>query len=297
MANHDQNFKNLILDYLRAALEFFARAEVGHFPPDAVFTPLNQERLKEWMGARGMEQDVVVKVEFPDGTREMLVFCIEHNTRESKEVLKRQAMYCIRASIDFKTDRIVPVAIFPEETGPVKEQFKLAGDHGVYMDFKCITVKLKELEAHRFMASRNVVARMCLPFMKFEAKAKFKTYASAYQGLKDLEQDQDKRRKYFGFLQQYVELKGEEHEAFSEEHVKRSSFKEDYMSTYEYAVSQGKKEGLAEGMEKTAKAIVDMCSRGTIDSGKARREIKRLAKIGDITHEIADKAIARIQSK
>lgn len=294
MANHDQSFKNLILDYLREALEFFAHAEAGNLPPDVVFTPLNQERLKEWMGARGMEQDVVVKVEFPNGKRELLVFCIEHNTRESKVVLKRQAMYCIRASIDFKTDRIVPVAIFPEATGPVKEHFKLAGDHGVYMDFQCITVKLKELEARRFMTSKNVVAPMCLPFMKFETKAKFKTYASAYRSLKDLEPDTDKRWKYTEFLQEYAPLEGAEKEEFEKNYVVGSSFEEEYMTVYKLAVKEGKIEGKIEGK---AELIVELFKEGTLDADDAMARIHRFVAEGKLSRAAANKAIKQIRSK
>jgi hypothetical protein len=48
--NHDQNFKNLIVDYPLAALRLFA-GEEGELPgQDLRITPLRQEQLQERLG-------------------------------------------------------------------------------------------------------------------------------------------------------------------------------------------------------------------------------------------------------
>ncbi len=44
---HDQNFKNLILDYPRQSLEFFAAEESGEMTPEVRITPVRQEQMKE----------------------------------------------------------------------------------------------------------------------------------------------------------------------------------------------------------------------------------------------------------
>ena len=51
--DHDQNFKNLILDYPRQALELFAAAEAGALDASVQITPVRQEQLKERLGERG----------------------------------------------------------------------------------------------------------------------------------------------------------------------------------------------------------------------------------------------------
>jgi len=43
--NHDQNFKNLILDYLRPSLDFFAKPEAEVIPEDARILPVRQQAL------------------------------------------------------------------------------------------------------------------------------------------------------------------------------------------------------------------------------------------------------------
>jgi hypothetical protein len=45
-ASHDQNFKNLILDYPRQALAFFAPEEARDIDASVCITPIRQEQLK-----------------------------------------------------------------------------------------------------------------------------------------------------------------------------------------------------------------------------------------------------------
>ena len=47
---HDQNFKNLILDYPRESLMFFAAREAFDLSPDVRITPVRQEQLKDRLG-------------------------------------------------------------------------------------------------------------------------------------------------------------------------------------------------------------------------------------------------------
>jgi hypothetical protein len=72
--DHDQNFKNLILDYPREALRFFAHEEAAGIGPEAHILPLRQEQLKERLGERFRELDIPLLVEWPDGRREALLF-------------------------------------------------------------------------------------------------------------------------------------------------------------------------------------------------------------------------------
>lgn len=60
--DHDQNFKNLILDYPRQALAFFAPDETADVLDDARVVPIRQEQLKERLGDRFRELDVPLLV-------------------------------------------------------------------------------------------------------------------------------------------------------------------------------------------------------------------------------------------
>jgi hypothetical protein len=56
--DHDQNFKNLVLDYPRQALAFFAASEAQHLTPEVRITPVREEQLKERLGERFRELDI-----------------------------------------------------------------------------------------------------------------------------------------------------------------------------------------------------------------------------------------------
>ncbi len=61
---HDQNFKNLIIDYTHDALEFFAAEEAKNISPDARVIPLRQQQLKDRLGDHFHELDTPVLVEY-----------------------------------------------------------------------------------------------------------------------------------------------------------------------------------------------------------------------------------------
>ena len=78
--SHDQNFKNLILDYPRESMRFFAAAEAMQVDQGARILPVREEQLKERLGERFRELDVPLLVEWPDGRREALLFVFEEET-------------------------------------------------------------------------------------------------------------------------------------------------------------------------------------------------------------------------
>ena len=61
--DHDQNFKNLILDYPREAIAFFAAAEASAIDADVRLLPIREEQLKERLGERFRELDVPLLAE------------------------------------------------------------------------------------------------------------------------------------------------------------------------------------------------------------------------------------------
>jgi len=96
--SHDQNFKNLILDYPLQALRFFASEEAGEWLAGAKVVPVRQEQLQERLGKRFRELDVPLLVEWPDGQREALLFVLEEESDTSRFSIHRLAHYCLDLS-------------------------------------------------------------------------------------------------------------------------------------------------------------------------------------------------------
>jgi len=97
--SHDQNFKNLILDYPREALKFFAPEEALEIDEDVKITPVRQEQLKNRLGDRFHELDVPLKVEWPNGHRAALLFLFEEETDPARFSIHRLIICCASLTI------------------------------------------------------------------------------------------------------------------------------------------------------------------------------------------------------
>ena len=78
--SHDQNFKNLIVDYPRDSLAFFAPGEAPAPKDDVRITPVRQEQLKDRLAGGYRALDAPLLVEWADGRRDAVVFALEEES-------------------------------------------------------------------------------------------------------------------------------------------------------------------------------------------------------------------------
>ena len=186
--SHDQNFKNLVVDYPRDSVGFFAEAEADSVDAGVRILPVRQEQLQERLGERFRELDVPLLVEWPDGRREALLFVFEEETDPGRFSIHRLAHYCLELAELFATERVVPVVIFIHP-GPFPERLTLGGDRHRYLDFRYLACALFQLRASDYLESRNIVARLNLPNMAYAPDQKIDVYASAVRGVLELAGD------------------------------------------------------------------------------------------------------------
>ncbi len=89
MLSHDQNFKNLFIDYPLQALRFFALSEARHIDETAKITPVRQEQLQDRLGEHYQELDCPLLVDWPDQRREALLFVLEEETDPTRFSIHR----------------------------------------------------------------------------------------------------------------------------------------------------------------------------------------------------------------
>lgn len=227
--NHDQNFKNLILDYPRQALAFFAEEEAREIDASARIIPVRQEQLKERLGDRFRELDVPLLVEWPEGRRETILFVLEEESNANRFSIHRLAHYCLDLSELFETDRVVPVVIFLRR-GQYERNLVLGGDRHNYLQFHYLVSDLGGKSFEQYRESNNIVARLNLPNMHYPPEQKVEVYAHAVRGLSLLEPQQEKQLKYLDFIDIYAGLNDNElqlyREQYPEEAEKVSNFAE-----------------------------------------------------------------------
>jgi hypothetical protein len=251
--NHDQNFKNLILDYPRQALAFFAAEEAEDILADAEVLPVRQEQLEERLGERFRELDVPLLVQWPDGRREALLFVIEEESDPRRFSIHRLAHYCLDLGELLETDRVVSVVIFLRGRANRRE-LVFGGERHVYLRFRFLACELSAIAYERYRESENIVARLNLPNMRYAPEHKVDAYAHAVRGLASLEDDSEKQLKYFDFIDMYADLNDNERDQYVREYPQEaeimSSFAERFIQQgLEQGLQQGKQEGIQEGRQ------------------------------------------------
>ena len=243
--DHDQNFKNLVLDYPREALAFCAEAEARAITPEVRITPVREEQLKERLGERFRELDIPLLVEWPDGRRAALVFVVEEQSDPARFSTLRLAHYCLDIADLLKTRRVVPVVIFLRG-GPNERRLQLGSEQTHYLDFHFIAVELAAMSYHRWRDSDNIVARVNLPNMRHQRHERVEVFAAAIQGLIALEQDPEKRLKYTDFIDTYAALDDNEYRRYQREYPDEV----DIMKTFSDRVrEEGMQLGMQQGMQ------------------------------------------------
>ena len=245
--SHDQNFKNLILDYPRQALELFAPDEATHLGEDVTFTPIREEQLKDRLSDRFLELDIPLLLEWPDGRREALLFVIEHHTDPGSFSVHKLARYSLSLAELFQTDRVVPVVVFLKRPRKVPDSIVLGNEFFSYLRFRYIRCVLPELPGEHYMESPNLVARLNLPNMCWPPELKLAIYASAVRGLESLEGNPDKQAKYLGFIDIYARIDNNERILFEQTYRKEAATMTGFVERYE---AIGKEKGLQEGLER-----------------------------------------------
>jgi hypothetical protein len=252
--SHDQNFKNLILDYPHAAVSFFAESEASGIDVDVRILPIREEQLQERLGERFRELDVPLLVEWPDGRREALLFVLEEETEPRKFSIHRLAHYCLDLAELFAIDRGVPVVIFLRP-GAFPTRLALGGDTHVYLEFRYLACALFQTPARQYFESANLVARLNLPNMAYEPTEKIEVYAQAVRGLLELEPQTEKRLKYLDFIDIYADLNDNERVIYQQRYPKEA----DEMTGFaERFIQQGIQQGMQQG---EAKVLIRLMTR------------------------------------
>ena len=217
---HDQAFKNLVIDFPRQAVEFFAGEETGPLPPGVRIVPLRQEQQVDHLGRRHRILDVPLLVEFPRGGREAVVFALEGESGARRFSPARLAAYCADLSELTGSTRIVPVVVFLERA-PGVARWQLGTERRTYLDLTWIGCRLGELDVGPWLESDNVVARLNLVNMAHGPGEARRAASAALDGLFGHVDDERLQVKYAKYVADYAQLPEDEMAEMIEERIER----------------------------------------------------------------------------
>ena len=272
--SHDQNFKNLIVDYPREALALFAPGEAPSPEDDTRVTALRQEQLKERLGDRFRELDAPLLVERSDGSRSAVLFVMEAESDWRRFSPHRLAHYCLDLSEMYETERVVPVVIFLRDAGGAPRSLTLRHDGRAFMTFDYRMAEIGGMPVERWLGSDNLVARVNLPNMRGAGARRVEVYGEAVRGLLGLEADPRKRAKYLDFIDIYADLADNERERYKQQYPEENE-------TMAGIVQTARDEGIEQGMR-----------RGRVDGERALLQRQLLRRFGSLTAEVSERVSA-----
>ena len=241
--SHDQNFKNLIVDYPSEALAFFAPEEAPQPSDDVRIIPVREEQLQAHLSGRYRRLDVPLLAEWTDGRREAILFAVEEESDPRRFSPLRLVHYCADLAELFGTSRVVPVVVFLRP-GAVRGPLALGTGRRDYLRFDYLVCALGDMPAEDWLNSDNLVARVNLPNMRLPVGGRLEAYASAVRGLLDLEPDPMRLEKYMDFIDIYTDLSDNERRRYREKHPKESRM---IMGLNQRAREEGRQEGRVQG--------------------------------------------------
>ena len=171
------------------------------------------------------ELDVPLLVEWNDGRRETVLFVIEEETEPRRFSPHRLAHYCLDPAQMFKTDRMVPVAIFLRgmaTAGDGAAPLVLGTERRPYLTFHHLAFRLAQTPYEDWRDSGNVAALVNLPNMRVPKERRVDAYADAVRGLAALQTDPDRRAKYMEFIDTYADLDEDEYRRYERDHAEES---------------------------------------------------------------------------
>ena len=285
--SHDHNFKNLIVEYPRQALEFFAPGEAPARDDEANCVPVRQEQLKARLGGRFRELDVPLLVEWADGRRDAVLFALEEESDWRTFSAHRLAHYCLDLADMLGTDRVVPVVIFLRDAGRAPTSLTLGTERRSYLTFEYIACRLAETPVESWLDSDNVVARVNLPNMRSPREHRVEIYARAVRGLLELEPDPRRREKYLDFIDIYAGLTDNERRRYRRQYPKESRT---MAGMFQRAREEGMQQGIEQGIERgIERGIEQGMYRGRVEGERAllRRQLRR--RFGPLSPETVER--------
>jgi len=243
LASHDQNFKNLVVDYPLQAIEFFAHEVFPKIEGNPKVSFLRQEQQKYNLADPYRELDTPIKLEWPNGEKAIVIFAVEAESNPYKFDAIRLAHYCLDLAKQHKTERVVPVVVFTS-AGKYQKSLQLGTEKMTTMQFQFIACQLSQLNYKRWSDSENIVARLTLPLMNYLEEERLEVVHKSTQGLLRLEPNEAFQGKYIPFITHYANLD----ESDIIEYQQRYPQESEIMLTYTQQLwQQGRLEGKQEG--------------------------------------------------
>ena len=243
--SHDHNFKNLLLDFPKEALEFFFPEALEAWGNIQKITFVRQEPKKHHLSDASLELDMPILFQFKEKT--LLLWLVEFQEDKGRFSIHKLMRYTADLMELHPDAVVVPTVLFTDRKRWNKDvlcELDSRIANRVFVHFEYIFCKLFDLNARDYFFVNNPVVKILLPKMHYDASDRTEVIVEAYKGLHQLTSIA-MFQKYMYFIDLYADVAPEEQERLFQKII---SNKETVMLA-EYIKNKGRQEGREEGRE------------------------------------------------
>lgn len=209
--SHDQNFKNLFLDFPKEALRWFLPIALEKLGPVNGIEFLRQEPKKWKLRHAHLSLDMPILFTFEKNR--LLLWLVEFQEDKHKFSIHRLLRYTADYMELCPDAVVIPAVLFTDRKKWRKQPPKILEtkfSNRVFLHFEYVFVKLFDFQARDYYNSPNPLARILLPKMNYSPDERMEVIRHAYTGLFQLAPMLFD--KYVDFIDVYAEIREAERE-------------------------------------------------------------------------------------
>ncbi len=204
---HDQNFKNLFLDFPLETLEWILPETIQSFGPVIKYDFSRQETRKDKLADGHLALDIPILYTFRNN-RKLLLWLVEFQEDKSEFSIYKLLRYTTDKMEAYPDALVVPTMIFSDRRQWRKDVARYLDaqlNDRVLLHFEYVFLKLYDLWARDYFDSPNPVVKILLPKMRYEPEERWEVIRQAYIGLYQLA-SRTLFVKYTDFIDIYAEI-------------------------------------------------------------------------------------------
>ncbi len=237
--SHDQNFKNIFLDFPKEALEWIMPHTLQEWGELRKIEFVRQEPKKRKLADAHLSLDMPILYTFQRG--QLLLWLVEFQEDKAKFSIYKLLRYTTDLMEAHPQALVIPTVLFTDRSTwhkDVTRQLDTTFENRTFLHFEYVFVKLFDFNARDYYHVHNPIVKILLPKMNYFPEERLEVIRQAYRGLFDLAPVL-LFEKYRDFIDIYANVEAEERQIVTQE---LQQHKETIMIA-QYIKEQGMQEG------------------------------------------------------
>jgi hypothetical protein len=182
---HDQNFKNLFLDFPTEALEWIFPQAIQTWGPVQHVEFLRQEPKKRKLSDSHLVLDMPILFSFQHD-KQLLLWLVEFQEAKARFSIYKLARYTLDMMEAHPGAVVIPTVLFTDRKTwrkDVVRQIEILFNNRVFLHFEYVFIKLFDFHARDYYHIPNPVVKILLPKMQYAPEECWEVIRQAYIGL------------------------------------------------------------------------------------------------------------------